>query len=164
MHFIPGQAYGSALTKIDNKIAVHKDRLQRLTLDHEREALSSLTIHFNNGSFAEEVEEMLRMTGKTANLPQSAVAAENPQVMRVRQHFEKKNKKYTQEREHLAVRLSTLIFTFSSPLQRKIDELQQRRQKLSDQAANGNLPSGNVLTNVGHNLKAVGGTIADYTG
>lgn len=77
-----------------------------------------LTSHSNNDCFVEEVEEMLRMTGKTADLPQSAVAAENPQVMRVRQHFEKKNKKYTQEREQLAVRFFALIpalsYCFSS--------------------------------------------------
>lgn len=44
-----------------------------------------------------DIEEYLKITAPMKNRP------ENPQMTRIRQHFEKKNRKYTQETEHLQV-------------------------------------------------------------
>lgn len=45
-----------------------------------------------------DIEEYLKITGSMGQN-----RSENPQMTRIRQHFEKKNKKYTQETEHLQV-------------------------------------------------------------
>lgn len=48
-------------------------------------------------SFLADVVDFLSMTSNLKG------GQENPQIVRVRQHFEKKNKKYAQETEHLQV-------------------------------------------------------------
>lgn len=54
-------------------------------------------ITFNTISREGDVEEYLRITSGVDNV------TDNPQLARIRQHFEKKNKKYSQEAEQLQV-------------------------------------------------------------
>lgn len=89
-------------------------------------------LYVKNEFFAGDIEEYLRIT-ENPKLTQ-----ENPQLTRIKQHFEKKNRKYTQEMEFL---------------QKKIDDAEQKLLELEK----GNTPeSGNrhrVLQNVGHGIK-----------
>uniref|UniRef100_A0A1I7VNB2 Protein CPR-5 n=1 Tax=Loa loa TaxID=7209 RepID=A0A1I7VNB2_LOALO len=72
-------------TRIERKIEQIKERLSRISLAREA-----------------DVDDFLSMTSSMEG------GNENPQLARVRQHFEKKNKKSSQETEHLKKKLEQL--------------------------------------------------------
>ncbi|VDK74784.1 unnamed protein product [Onchocerca ochengi] len=72
-------------TRIERKIEQIKERLSRISLAREV-----------------DVDDFLSMTSSMEG------GSENPQLTRVRQHFEKKNKKSSQEIEHLKKKLEQL--------------------------------------------------------
>uniref|UniRef100_A0A0R3RXG4 Protein CASP n=1 Tax=Elaeophora elaphi TaxID=1147741 RepID=A0A0R3RXG4_9BILA len=72
-------------TRIEHKIEQIKERLSRISLAREA-----------------DVDDFLSMTSSMEG------GSENPQLARVRQHFEKKNKKSSQETEHLKKKLEQL--------------------------------------------------------
>ncbi|CAG9538468.1 unnamed protein product [Cercopithifilaria johnstoni] len=72
-------------TRIERKIEQIKERLYRISLAREA-----------------DVDDFLSMTNSMEN------RSENPQLARVRQHFEKKNKRSSQEIEHLKKKLEQL--------------------------------------------------------
>ncbi|VDO44568.1 unnamed protein product, partial [Brugia timori] len=72
-------------TRIERKIEQIKERLSRISLAREA-----------------DVDDFLSMTSSMEG------GRENPQLARVRQHFEKKNKKSSQEIEHLKKKLEQL--------------------------------------------------------
>uniref|UniRef100_A0A183E8L0 PCM1_C domain-containing protein n=1 Tax=Gongylonema pulchrum TaxID=637853 RepID=A0A183E8L0_9BILA len=74
-------------TKIERKIEQIKERLSRISLAREA-----------------DVDDFLSMTSSMEG------GSENPQLARVRQHFEKKNKKSAQEADHLQVMLHVFSF------------------------------------------------------
>jgi hypothetical protein len=61
-------------------------------------------------NFSADVEEYIRMSG---GLTGSSGSQENPQLMRIRQHFEKKNKKHSQETDQLQVGVISLFHRLS---------------------------------------------------
>jgi hypothetical protein len=63
---------------------------------------------------AEDVDEYISMCGAQASPP--AGAADNPQLARIRQHFEKKNKKHVQETERLQVEPKACEFSCKSQI------------------------------------------------
>lgn len=69
---------------------------ERSRLEHKVEKLRE-EITRNSIVREGDIEEYLKITASMKNRP------ENPQMARIRQHFEKKNRKYTQETEHLQV-------------------------------------------------------------
>lgn len=118
-------------TRIERKIEQIKERLSRISL--AREGIYQLLFIFLNKNFyhgvilnikiflaffslifvssnpthffniiSADVDDFLSMTSNMEN------GSENPQLARVRQHFEKKNKKSSQEIEHLKVSLKLI--------------------------------------------------------
>lgn len=75
----------SERSRVEFKIEQIKERLARISLAREA-----------------DVVDFLAMTNNLRG------GQENPQIIRVRQHFEKKNKKYAQETEHLQKKLEQL--------------------------------------------------------
>lgn len=92
---IPGEETPSA-SLIDER-----SRLER--------KIEKLREEITRNSIAREVdiEEYLKITSSMGQNRH-----ENPQMMRIRQHFEKKNKKYTQETEYLQVMFQYIFFLF----------------------------------------------------
>jgi predicted nucleic acid-binding Zn-ribbon protein len=91
-----------------------------------------------------DVDEYLRITSKINQKP------ENPQMLRLKQHFEKKNKRNAQEVEQL---------------QKKLEEYEQRLNDLEhggEEALRGNHHG--VLHNVGHGIKRTGVNLKEMTG
>ncbi|VDP00685.1 unnamed protein product [Soboliphyme baturini] len=94
-----------------------------------------------------DVEEFLRLTSSV-----SVVAPDNPQMMRVRQMFDKKNKKSTQ--------------TINS-LQKKLENYRKRLKDLNEGVLHRGITE-TMLSNMGQGLKDVGTNIkeslSEYTG
>ncbi|VDM36459.1 unnamed protein product [Toxocara canis] len=77
--------FGDERGRIERKMEQIKERLTRISLAREADVDDFLSVTSNMGG-----------------------GQENPQIARVRQHFEKKNKKHTQETEHLQKKLEQL--------------------------------------------------------
>uniref|UniRef100_A0A915DUK0 Golgi membrane protein 2 n=1 Tax=Ditylenchus dipsaci TaxID=166011 RepID=A0A915DUK0_9BILA len=92
-----------------------------------------------------DVEEYLKNTQGIENMP------ENPQMVRIRQHFEKKNRKYTQETEQL---------------QKRLEDLEQRLEDLDNgvDPLNRSATHTRVLHNVGHGIRRTGVNLKEMTG
>ncbi|CAD5235756.1 unnamed protein product [Bursaphelenchus xylophilus] len=90
-----------------------------------------------------DVEEYLRITNGVENV------ADNPQLARIRQHFEKKNKKYSQEADQL---------------QKKLDELERKLEEVDNGTDVGKPGHHRMFHNVGHGIKKTGVNLREMTG
>ncbi|VDM07004.1 unnamed protein product [Wuchereria bancrofti] len=105
-------------TRIERKIEQIKERLSRISLAREG------VYHF---LIAADVDDFLSMTSSMEG------GSENPQLARVRQHFEKKNKKSSQEIGHL---------------KKKLEQLQSKLVDLNMGIATEISPKSSVLNNI----------------
>ncbi|CAD5228338.1 unnamed protein product [Bursaphelenchus okinawaensis] len=90
-----------------------------------------------------DVEEYLRITNGVDNV------GDNPQLARIRQHFEKKNKKYSQEADQL---------------QKKLDELERRLDEVNSGTETQKQSHHRMFHNVGHGIKKTGVNLKEMTG
>ncbi|KAI1716543.1 putative transmembrane and coiled-coil 2 protein domain-containing protein [Ditylenchus destructor] len=104
---------------------------QRRRLERKIEKLRD-EITRNSISREDDIEEYLKITSSLENRP------ENPQITRIRQHFEKKNRKYTQETEQL---------------QKKLEDLEQKLVLIDSGQDPRSLNDHGVLHNLGHGIK-----------
>ncbi|MFH4977958.1 hypothetical protein AB6A40_004667 [Gnathostoma spinigerum] len=109
--------------RIEQKIEQIKERLSRISLAREA-----------------DVEDFLRMTKSLEN------GQDNPQMARVRQHFDKKNKKNTQETERLTIRLEQLL------------------AKLRELENGGGITESSSRSTVLHNIRKTGPLLREVTG
>ncbi|KAH7728168.1 Protein C15H9.4 [Aphelenchoides avenae] len=115
-------------TRIENKIQKLREKIMRNSIARES-----------------DIEEFLRTTSTMDHSK-----PENAQMARLRLHFDRKNKKYSQEAEQL---------------QRKLEECEQRLQELErggEVASRGSHHG--VLHNVGHGIKRTGVNLKEMTG
>ncbi|VDK49581.1 unnamed protein product [Anisakis simplex] len=115
---------GDERARIERKIEQIKEKLTRISLAREA-----------------DVDDFLSVTNNMAG------GNENPQIARVRQHFEKKNKKHTQETESL---------------QKKLEQFQARLLELSMGVNSEPSPRSAVLSNIrktGPLLREVTGSV-----
>uniref|UniRef100_F1KZT8 Transmembrane and coiled-coil domains protein 1 n=1 Tax=Ascaris suum TaxID=6253 RepID=F1KZT8_ASCSU len=116
--------FGDERLRIERKMEQIKERLTRISLAREADVDDFLSVTSNMGG-----------------------GQENPQIARVRQHFEKKNKKHAQETEHL---------------QKKLEQLQAKLCELDTGVIGEPSPKSAVLSNIrktGPLLREVTGSV-----
>ncbi|KAK5974553.1 hypothetical protein GCK32_000805 [Trichostrongylus colubriformis] len=107
------------------KIELARERLKRTSLERER-----------------DVEEFLMMTQGS----ESQKGADNPQMARLKQHFEKKNKRHTNELEQL---------------QRKLASYEQRLAEIENGIESGSRTT--VMSTVGQGIRRTGANLKGMT-
>ncbi|KAK6061447.1 hypothetical protein COOONC_00891 [Cooperia oncophora] len=107
------------------KIEMARERLKRTSLERER-----------------DVEEFLMMTRGS----ETQKGADNPQMARLKQHFEKKNKRHTNELEQL---------------QRKLASYEQRLAEIENGIESGSRAT--VMSTVGQGIRRTGANIKGMT-
>uniref|UniRef100_A0A914D1K9 Uncharacterized protein n=1 Tax=Acrobeloides nanus TaxID=290746 RepID=A0A914D1K9_9BILA len=114
--------------RLEQKIEKIREKMTHNSIAHER-----------------DLEEYLRITGGLET------RQDNPQTMRIRQHFEKKNKKYSQE---------------LAQLQKKLVETEKRLEDLDKGVSlnSANTSSHSMLQNVSHGIKKTGSNLKEMTG
>ena len=90
--------------KLVGKMDAVKEKLKFINL--QREGIIPFLYFKRNETFLGDVEEFLSMSKEA----EQRAGADNPQMARIRQHFEKKNKRHSHDTEHLQVRIFSLYF------------------------------------------------------
>ncbi|PAV89804.1 hypothetical protein WR25_21629 isoform A [Diploscapter pachys] len=138
------------LTRVNKKIEHYREKLKEINLERESQSFSSYYAYDrrsrNERRIAGDVENFLSMSRQA----ETHKGADNPQLARIRQTFEKKNKRHAHDTEGI---------------QKKLAECEARLVQLRHQNANGGLLDSNqakgpsVISSVSHGLWKTGANL-----